>query len=95
MGRELRNKSLKLRLLAFVLALALIWYSLNPVPYRVNKEKPDAEPPEAKRREARPQLSGPSRFLYAQGRRLEDATTVAASRVEDVDDFVWPEYIDG
>src|SRR5215210_4523688 len=50
-----RKQTLRLRLLAFVLALALIWYNLNPVPKPLVRRQPEAEPPEEKKRKLEPQ----------------------------------------
>jgi hypothetical protein len=94
MIKERPKQSFKLRLLAFVLALALLWYSVNPAPRPVTRIKRKDEPPDEKKREAEPSLQRaavlPLSFAAPQA-ALKDTL----HRVEDdEDDFEWPEYID-
>lgn len=92
--RSLQTKqTLKLRLLAFVLALALVWYSLNPAPAPIVRRKQDDEPPEEKKRNVKPQ-SIPATLPLAFSSVWEMAEPSSAPD-EDEDDFDWPEFIDG
>jgi hypothetical protein len=50
MRREQTKQTLKLRLLALVLALSLVWYSLNPAPRPVTRKKLKEELPDEKKR---------------------------------------------
>lgn len=85
--------SFKLRLLAFVLALALVWYILNPAPRPITRIKREVEPPDEKKREAEPQLQRAAILPLAVG-------TLGAGFVDhplphqDEDDFDWPDLID-
>jgi hypothetical protein len=86
------KQTLRLRLLAFVLALALIWYSLNPLPKPLVRRQQEAEPPEEKKRNLEPQ-----RLLPATLSAVFRPTEEVAERLQfsDEDDFEWPEFIDG
>lgn len=93
MYREQTKQTLKLRLLAFVLAVALVWYSFNPSQrpvYRHKKEDPDEE----KKRNVQPQKTAVAALpvmFWPSGKVVEMLKTSD----EDVDDFDWPEFIDG
>jgi hypothetical protein len=96
MGRERVKQSFKLRLLALVLALALLWYSLNPAPGRFERIERDDEVPDGKKREAEPSLAGGAAFpglLAMPGQRPWDEAVL--KRDDEDDDFDWPEFIDG
>jgi uncharacterized protein YydD (DUF2326 family) len=56
MSRERTKQTFKLQLLAFVLAIALLWSSLDPAPRPLVRITREEEPPEEKKREAEPQL---------------------------------------
>jgi hypothetical protein len=91
MRRERAKQTLKLRVLAFVLALALIWYSLNPTPGAVTSKKPKAEPSDEKKRKVETQsmpVTLPVTFRHLGG-------MAESSPPLDEDDFEWPEFIDG
>jgi hypothetical protein len=93
MRKEQTKQSLKLRLVAFVLALALMWYILNPVPIPIIRHKRDDEPPDEKKRNLEPQpmqVTLPVAFRPI----IEIAEHLQSSR-GDGDDFEWPEFIDG
>ncbi|HEX8140018.1 MAG TPA: hypothetical protein VF544_20825 [Pyrinomonadaceae bacterium] len=95
MRRERVKQSFKLRLLALVLALALLWYSLNPAPGRVERVERDDEVPDGKKREAEPSLLGGAAFpglLTMPGQRPSDEVVL---KWDEDDDFDWPEFIDG
>jgi hypothetical protein len=84
------KQTLKLRLLALVLALALVWYSLNPAPRPVVRKKRKEEPLDEKKQEVKPR-SMPATLPVAY------SSTVEPSQPADdgEDDFEWPEFIDG
>ena len=86
-------QTLRLQLLAFVLALALLWYSLNPAPRSIARIKREDEPPDEKKREAEPQLKRaailPIAFVML-GAGSADKLILN----QDEDDFDWPDLID-
>lgn len=90
MRREQNKQTLKLRLLALVLALALVWYSLNPAPRPISLQKRKVEPPDEQKRNAEPQ-SMPATLPAAFQPSVENAKAL----LSDEDDFEWPEFIDG
>jgi hypothetical protein len=94
--RSVQSKqTLKLRLLALVLALALAWYSGNPVPRPIIRRKGDDEPHEEKKRSLGPR-SSLGTVLAAFGTTGEMAEPLPSSdEDEDEDDFQWPDFIDG
>lgn len=55
MRRALTKQTIKIRRLAFVLALALLWYGLNPAPSPFILKKREAEPLDEKKRNLEPQ----------------------------------------
>jgi hypothetical protein len=87
------RRILKLRLLALILALALIWYSLNPAPKTLIRNKREIEPPDERKRNAEPQ-SRPAR-LPAPFRPLGETAKFSLTSRNEEDDFEWPEFIDG
>jgi hypothetical protein len=91
MRRVQTKQTFKLRLLTFVLALALVWYSLNPVPGPLLRQ--DDEPPDEKKRNLEPH-SMPAALPVAFKQLVEKAEPLLPSD-EDDDDFEWPEFIDG
>lgn len=94
MRNERTKQTLKLRLLALVLVLALVWYSLNPAPRSVSLRKLEDEPADEKQRIAEPQNMAAA-TLTAVFKPTREATEALSSSDEGVDDFDWPEYIDG
>lgn len=95
MREQRTRRTIKLRLFALVLALALTWYSLNPPLRSVRKSTPEVEPPDEKRREVQPRKSATRFLLGDYGARWSEALEFAPSQAEDPDDFEWPEFIDG
>jgi hypothetical protein len=88
------GQTLRLQLLALVLALLLVWYTVNPAPGPVIRQMLQDDAPDEKKREAEPQLQRGAILTGIIGRvgaEFEDLS----SPVEDVDDFEWPEFIDG
>ena len=94
MRRGRAKQTLKLRLLALVLALALSWYSVNPAPRLPERGKREGDEPDAKKREAEPQRLAALWPPPMPGRRVAELKD-SSSPIEDDDDFEWPEYIDG
>jgi hypothetical protein len=93
MSREQTKQTLKLRLLAFVLALALMWYSLNLAPRAVIHTKREDELPDEKKRNVEPR-SMPATLPVA-FRPTGEAIAPLPTPDKDEDDFEWPEFIDG
>ncbi|HYG79957.1 MAG TPA: hypothetical protein VD861_06195 [Pyrinomonadaceae bacterium] len=92
MKRERRKQTFRLRLLAFVLAVLLVWYSFNPAPRPVTRRRQEPEPPDEKKRTVEPR-SVPQ-TLPAAFRPTGLPAQPLPSKDED-DDFEWPEFIDG
>lgn len=93
MIRERNKQTIKLRLLALVLALALVWYGLNPMPRPVIRKKREAEPPDEKKRNVEPR--GMPATLPLAFRPTGGAIEPLPTPDKDEDDFEWPEVIDG
>lgn len=93
MRRKRTKQTFKLQLLALVLALALVWYSLNPAPRSVIRSRKKAKPPEKKKLNVAPQHV-PTTFPVVFG-STGGAAELSLSPDEDEDDFTWPEFIDG
>ncbi len=93
MPREITRQTFKLQLLAFVLALALVWYSLNPMSGHVTLRKPDDELPDERKRRAKPQVERTADWPAVFG--TLGVERAAQPLEESADDFDWPEYIDG
>jgi hypothetical protein len=91
MSREQTKQTLKLQLLALVLALALVWYSLNPAPRPFTRIKREDELPDEKKREAEPQRMPVALPLVL--RQWDEIAQASAS--SDDEDFEWPEFISG
>ena len=93
MRKERTEQTFKLHLLAFVLALALIWYSLNPASGPIARLKGEVEPPDEKKREAEPQLQRAA-SLRAVIKALGAGSADKPLPNQDEDDFDWPDLID-
>lgn len=90
MKREVKQQRYKLWLLALVLALALAWYTLNPVSATIKPSQREDDPNDAKQRQAQAQTAG--EFCA-----LQMLPTFSPAPVGDVsfDEPVdWPEYLD-
>jgi hypothetical protein len=94
MRRERGKQTFKLRLLAFVLVLLLVWYSLNPAPRPVARRKKEPEPPDEKKRTVEPR-GVPATLPSAFGPAWEPMRPSPPADEDDEDDFEWPEFIDG
>lgn len=95
MRRAEPKRSFKLQMLALVLALVLIWYSLNPAPGPVRSYRPEEELPDEKRREVEPQILSAGAVPKADARPLAGPEISSAFNDDDeMDDFEWPDIID-
>ena len=92
MRRSQTKQTFKLHMLAFVLTLAIAWYTLNPTTAPVIRRKRDEELPDEKKRKAQPQIERAARLSAAFDFLREEG---AASRLTDEDNFEWPDLIDG
>ena len=92
MRRVQTKQTFKLRLLAFILALAILWYSLNPALRPLVRKKKEAEPPDEKKRNVEPQ-GKPATLPPAFMSPIENAERLPLP--DEDDDFEWPEFIDG
>lgn len=93
MREERIRQALRMQLLALVLALALTWYALNPAPGPAWTDRPDAEPPDENRREARNAFGAhrhPAWSEFGVGR----LPVSPPSRAEEAWELEWPEVID-
>jgi hypothetical protein len=91
---SVQNKqTIKLRLLALVLALALVWYSLNPVPKPIIRKKRETEPPDEKRRNA--ELQSMPVTLPVAVTQIREIAEPLSFLEENEDNFEWPEFING
>jgi hypothetical protein len=93
MSRVQIKQTLKLRLLALILAVALVWYSLNPVPGHIIGRKQDDELPDEKKRNVEPHPMPAA--LPVAFRPFREIARALPSSNEDEDGFEWPEFIDG
>jgi hypothetical protein len=92
MRRVQSKQTIKLQLLALVLAIALIWYSLNPTPGPVIIRKKPADFPPDEKQNARPQNI--SVALSEALKLTEDAAkSLSSCNKDEEDDFDWPEFI--
>jgi hypothetical protein len=89
------EQNFKLRLLALILALVLLWYSVNPAPYTPTRRESKDNQPDAEKRPPEPQarLAPPSLQFYRITGREKSVEEIVPE--EDSDDFDWPEFIDG
>ena len=94
MRRGQTRQTFKLRLLAFVLAFAILWYILNPAPRPIARIKREEKPPDEKKREAEPQLQREA-CLPIVFRPLRAGSGNQTLPIQDEDEFDWPDLIDG
>ena len=93
MRQERIEQTIKLQLLAFVLALAILWYSLNPAPASIARIKREDEVPEEKKREAEPRIQGTALWPLMLATPQADLADKPFSD-QDEDNFDWPDLID-
>lgn len=96
---ERTKQGLRLRLLALILAFALSWYSINPAPATIIRTRREDDQTDDKKRRAAPETRRAPLSLQLYSLRpweKRDAPhSSSQSSLEDVDDFDWPEFIDG
>ena len=85
------GETIKLRLMALVLALALTWYTMNPAPGSINGIKRDGEQPDEKHRDKK--SPAPVRYVSGETETVASKSTVNPS-MENIEDLEWPEVID-
>lgn len=95
MSRAQTKQTIKLHLLALVLALAIIWYSLNPAPRFNPRSEREDELLDNKKREAEPQLQRAALLPLVYGTLGADTEAISSPIQDEEDDFDWPEFIDG
>ena len=93
MRKTRTEQTFKLQLLAFVLALALLWYSLNPAPRPIARIKREDEVPDEKKRQAWPGLQRAAILPMTFG-MLGAVSVDKPLPDQDEDDFDWPDLID-
>lgn len=94
MTDEQTIQTIRLRLLAFVLALALTWYAMNPAPGPVRRVKRDDGPPDEKRREAKSPPGLSCVYVGMEIGTMKSALDPLSPAGEDMEDLEWPEVID-
>jgi hypothetical protein len=93
MRKTRTEQTFKLQLLACVLALLLLWYSLNPAPGPVARTPQEDEIPDEKKREAEPQLQRAA-ILPTMIGMLGSGSVDKPLPNQEEDDFDWPDLID-
>jgi hypothetical protein len=73
------------------LALALVWYSLNPAPISLARIEREDEPPDEEKRAAGPQLQSEAIWSAVSGTL---GAGLGDSPLPNQDDFDWSEFID-
>lgn len=91
MGEGQVIQEIRLRLLAFVLTMALIWYTMNPAPGPVRQVKRDEGQPDEQRRGATSPTMEDYDFGGAEGVAMKSAVDLSMAEVEVLE---WPEVID-
>jgi hypothetical protein len=95
MRKSVVKRTLKLRLLAFVLAMALVWYSLHPAPASGIQIKREDELPDNKKRKVEPQFQRAAILPSVFGVPGAGLGVTTSPAQDEEDDFDWPEFIDG
>jgi hypothetical protein len=93
MWEERLRLEMKLRLLAFVLALALTWYALNPAPGPVRTDRRETEPPDENRREAKSAFPA-SRHQEWMEASVRVSSVNLSTGTDEAGELEWPEIID-
>lgn len=94
MRDERFRQAIRLRMLAFVLALILTWYALNPAPSSMTGVKRDEGQPDKKRREARSPSGLNCDSVWTKANATETTSAPFLSAGQNIDDIEWPEVID-
>lgn len=90
MNREVKQPKCRIWLLALVLAFALTWYTLYPVPGGMQSSQRKNAPPDAKRRQTR--TPNPGAGLHGSKERACQSAMDQEPSFEEFTD--WPEYLD-
>jgi hypothetical protein len=94
MREERFRQAIRLRMLAFVLALILTWYALNPAPGSMTGIKRDEGQPDEKRREARSPSGLNCDSVWTGANATETSSDPFLSAGQNIDELEWPEVID-
>lgn len=95
MGREQTVSGMRLRLLAFVLAMALAWYAMNPAPGPARWVRKTEEPPDEARRNAENVAANSYRLdLSRTSIAPPHAPASLVGEGTESADLEWPEVID-
>lgn len=93
MRREQTKQTFKLQMLALVLVLLLLWYSINPAPSPISRNKSEGDVLDENRREleSRRYRADLTPLAFQQ---FEVGEVASSAPIEDEDEFEWPEFID-
>lgn len=92
MAKQDSKRRIKLWLLAFVLAIVLTWYSINPAPVPIRQRERKDDPPDDARRQAHAHIGGTSLWFGSRATLQFETWHAAAAADDDMPD--WPEYIE-
>lgn len=93
MREERFRQAIRLRLLAFVLALALTWYAMNPAPGPVYRGTRDEGQPDENRREVKPTF-GANYHPAGMEAGLGGSPVNSQACADGPGELEWPEFID-
>ncbi len=94
MSREQTISGMRLRLLAIVLVLALVWYAMNPAPGPVRRAKAEGGPDGEQREAESPADVGYGLELIEEGGTRPYSRPVPIGEGDDANDLEWPDVID-
>lgn len=87
-------QTIRLQVLALVLAFALAWYTMNPAPSPVRRVNRDEGPPDEKRRQAKSPPGLSREYAGVKVGAMKSSLDSVSPTDEDMDDLEWPEVID-
>jgi hypothetical protein len=87
------RQAIRLHMLAFVLAVVLTWYALNPAPGSMTGTKRDEGQPDEERRETRSPSGLNCDSVRTEANATETASDPFLSVGQTIDDLEWPEVI--
>lgn len=93
MREERFRQAIRLRLLAFVLALALTWYAMNPAPGPIYRGTRDEGQPDENRREVKPTFGANCRLAVTEA-GVGGSHVNSQACAEGPGELEWPEFID-
>lgn len=85
--------TIRLRLLALVLAVALTWYARDPAPGPMRRVKRGGGRPGEERREPKSPTASDREPVRMGADALKSAPDPLSSADQDIDDLEWPEVI--